>query len=231
MRVNAVIVAAGKGERMATLLPKPFLPVAGVPLLIHTLRSLARSALITKMIVVVAPEREVFCRDLLDSYGPFDMPLRLVQGGLERQDSVRLGLAALDPDCEIVVIHDAARPLVTAEIIDRSVTAAAETGGALVAVPARDTLKRVGRDGVVVETVPRQELWLAQTPQTFQVPLIREAHARALTEGVLATDDAALVERMGGKVQVVLGDARNFKITTPEDLRLAEVLLQQGLEE
>ena len=231
MRVNAVIVAAGKGERMATLLPKPFLPVAGVPLLIHTLRSLARSALITRMIVVVAPEREAFCRDLLDSYGPFGMPLRLVRGGPERQDSVRLGLAALDPDCEIVVIHDAARPLITAEIIDRSVTAAAETGGALVAVPARDTLKRVGRDGVVVETVSRQELWLAQTPQTFQVPLIREAHARALTEGVLATDDAALVERMGGKVQVVLGDARNFKITTPEDLRLAEVLLQQGLEE
>ncbi len=231
MRVNAVIVAAGKGERMATLLPKPFLPVAGVPLLIHTLRSLARSALITRMIVVVAPEREAFCRDLLDSYGPFGMPLRLVQGGPERQDSVRLGLAALDPDCEIVVIHDAARPLITAEIIDRSVTAAAETGGALVAVPARDTLKRVGRDGVVVETVPRQELWLAQTPQTFQVPLIREAHARALTEGVLATDDAALVERLGGKIQVVLGNARNFKITTPEDLRLAEVLLQQGLEE
>ena len=228
MRVNAVIVAAGKGERMATLLPKPFLPVAGVPLLIHTLRSLARSALITRMIVVVAPEREAFCRDLLDSYGPFGMPLRLVQGGPERQDSVRLGLAALHPDCEIVVIHDAARPLITAEIIDRSVTAAAETGGALVAVPARDTLKRVGRDGVVVETVSRQELWLAQTPQTFQVPLIREAHARALTEGVLATDDAALVERMGGKVQVVLGDARNFKITTPEDLRLAEVLLQAG---
>ena len=231
MRVNAVIVAAGKGERMATLLPKPFLPVAGVPLLIHTLRSLARSALITRMIVVVAPERAAFCRDLLDSYGPFGTPLRLVQGGPERQDSVRLGLAALDPDCEIVVIHDAARPLITAEIIDRSVTAAAETGGALVAVPARDTLKRVGRDGVVVETVPRQELWLAQTPQTFQVPLIREAHARALTEGVLATDDAALVERLGGKIQVVLGNARNFKITTPEDLRLAEVLLQQGLEE
>src|SRR5437763_4716111 len=124
MRVNAVIVAAGKGERMATLLPKPFLPVAGVPLLIHTLRSLARSALITRLIVVVAPEREAFCRDLLDSYGPFSVPLRLVQGGLERQDSLRLGLAALEADCEMVVIHYAARPLISPEIIARRLTAA-----------------------------------------------------------------------------------------------------------
>src|SRR5919198_2760785 len=171
MRVNALIVAAGKGERMATLLPKPFLPVAGAPLLVHTLRSLARSTVITRLIVVVAPEREAFCRDMLDSYGPFGVPLRLVHGGPQRQDSVRLGLVALDPDCEIVVIHDAARPLIAAEIIDRSVAAAAETGGALVAVPTRDTLKRVGKDGTVVETVPRQDLWLAQTPQTFRVPL------------------------------------------------------------
>lgn len=230
MRVNAIIVAAGKGERLGTLLPKPFLPLAGTPLFIHTVRSVARSTLVKKIVVVIAPEREALCADLLAMHGPSGPSVALVHGGPERQDSVRLGLAALDADCEVVVIHDAARPFIAPEIIDRSVAVAAECGGALVAVPARDTLKRVDKNGLVVETVPRQDLWLAQTPQTFRVPLIRAAHTRALTEGVVATDDAALVEWAGGKVQVVLGDARNFKITTPEDLRLAEVMLQKGLE-
>ncbi|MGH7963678.1 MAG: IspD/TarI family cytidylyltransferase, partial [Candidatus Binatia bacterium] len=125
MQVNAVIVAAGKGERMGTLLPKPFLPLAGAPLLIHTLRSLAQSTLIGKMVIVVASEYEALCREILDAHGPFDLPLSVVHGGPERQDSVRLGLVALDTDCEIVIIHDAARPFITAEIINRSITVAA----------------------------------------------------------------------------------------------------------
>ena len=229
-QVNAVIVAAGKGERIGTLLPKPFLSLAGIPLLIHTLRSLTRSALITKVVLVIAPEWETLGRDLLGAHGPFPVPTCIVHGGPERQDSVRCGLAALDSACEIVVIHDAVRPFITAEIIDRSVAVAAEVGGALVAIPARDTIKRVDQHGAVLETVPRQSLWLAQTPQTFRVQLIREAHARALAEGVVATDDAMLVERIGGRVKVVLGDPLNFKITTPEDLRLAEAILKEGLE-
>jgi len=227
--INAVIVAAGKGERMGTLLPKPFLPLAGVPLLIHTVRNLLRSRLITKLVIVVAAEREAFLRDLLESHGPFSVPIGLVHGGPERQDSVRLGLAALDPECEIVVIHDAARPLIAAEIVDRSVAVAAEVGGALVAIPVRDTIKQVDENHTVLATIPRQSLWLAQTPQTFRVPLIREAHACALREGVVATDDAALLERMGRRVKVVSGDPLNFKITTPDDLRLAEVLLEKKL--
>lgn len=213
---------------MGAPLPKPFLSLAGSPLLMHTLRSLARSTLISKGVIVVAPEYETFCRDILHAHGPLHFPLSIVHGGPERQDSVRLGLAALDPDCEIVVIHDAARPFIAAEIIDHSIAIAAECGGALVAVPAKDTIKRVGKDGIVVETVPRQELWLAQTPQTFRVALIREAHADALRAGVVATDDAALVERLGGTVKMVPGDSRNFKITTPEDLRLAELMVQTG---
>lgn len=230
LRVNAVIVAAGKGERMETLLPKPFLALAGVPLLIHTVRSLTQSSLISKLIIVVAPERETLLRDILERHGPFPVPTCIVHGGSERQDSVRLGLVALDTECEIVVIHDAARPFIAAEIIDRSVAVAAEVGGALVAIPTRDTLKRVDPNGTVRETVPRQNLWLAQTPQTFRVPLIRAAHARALRERVAATDDAALVEQLGGQVKVVLGDPLNFKITTPDDLRLADALLKTRLE-
>ena len=228
--VNAVIVAAGKGERMGALLPKPFLALAGVPLLIHTVRSLIRSPLISKLVIVVAPEREALLRDILDVHGPFSVPTGIAHGGPERQDSVRLGLAALDTECEIVVIHDAARPFIAVEIIDRSVAVAAEVGGALVAIPASDSIKRVDPNGTVRETVPRHNLWLAQTPQTFRVPLIRASHARALSEGVTATDDAALVEQLGGQVKVVLGDPLNFKITTPDDLRLAEALLEKRLE-
>jgi len=227
LHVNAVIVAAGKGERMGAFLPKPFLPLAGTPLFIHTVRSLARSSRIAGVILVVAAERETLCRDLLAAHGPFSLPIRLVAGGPERQDSVRLGLAALDPACEVVVIHDAARPFITPEIIDQSITVAAEVGGALVAVQVRDTLKRVEQDGMVRETVSRQNLWLAQTPQTFRTSLIRAAHERAFAAGVQVTDDAALVEWLGGQVKIVPGDPVNFKITTPGDLHLAEAILKR----
>lgn len=207
-------------------LPKAFLPVVGVPLLVRTLRSIERSSGVSKGIVVVTPGWEEYCRGLLGQNGPFRLPWLVVHGGKERQDSVQLGLTQLDNDCELVVAHDGARPFVTAEMVDRSVEVAAEAGGAVVAVPAKDTIKRVSASGVIVETLPRQELWLAQTPQTFRVPLIREAHAWASANGVLATDDAALVEQMGGVVKIVRGDPRNIKITTPEDLLLAEMIIQ-----
>ncbi|MSQ48107.1 MAG: 2-C-methyl-D-erythritol 4-phosphate cytidylyltransferase [Deltaproteobacteria bacterium] len=228
MQADIIVVAAGKGERMGRELPKPFLPVGGIPLLIHTLRAITQSTLVATITLVVAPEREELCRDLLRLHGQFRVPLAVVHGGAERQDSVRLGLAALGPTSEIVAIHDAARPFLDREILDRSIETAAIHGGALVAVPARDTIKRVGEEGTVVETIPRQQLWLAQTPQTFRVSLIREAHAQALAEGVVVTDDAALLERLGKVVKIVQGSYRNFKITTPEDLRVAEALLRAG---
>ena len=210
---------------MGAALPKPFLPLTGVPLLVHTLRSLTQSLLITKVILVIAVEREALCQELLQQYGPFRAPITLTHGGQERQDSVRLGLAQLDPTCDIVVIHDAARPFIRAEVVERSVEIAAAYGGALVAIPARDTLKRVNHEQIVIETVPRHDVWLAQTPQTFRASLIREAHIRAHAQGVTVTDDAALLEWAGGQVKIVLGDMRNFKITTPEDWQLAEALL------
>jgi 2-C-methyl-D-erythritol 4-phosphate cytidylyltransferase len=119
--------------------------------------------------------------------------------------------------------------IITAEVVERSVAVAAEYGGALVAIPVRDTIKQVNKEQLVVSTVPRQDLWLAQTPQTFRVEVIREAHLRAHLLGVTVTDDAALLEWAGGQVKIVPGDTRNFKITTPEDLQLAEALLQTGI--
>ena len=210
---------------MGAVLPKPFLPLLGIPLVIHTLRAITSSSLVRQVILVIAKERESLCRNMLQTYGPFSLPISLVYGGNERQDSVRFGLAALDQESEIVVIHDAARPFLDPGILTASIHAAAEYGGAVVAIPVRDTIKRVSDSGQVRETVPRQQLWLAQTPQTFRVPLIRAAHARAAAEGVYMTDDAALLEWDGKTVNVVPGSSRNFKITTPEDLWLAETIL------
>ena len=210
---------------MGSALPKPFLSLGGIPLLVRTLQTVVRSPLVRKIILVIAGERESLCRDLLQTHGPSNVPITLVHGGAERQDSVRCGLAALEPESEIVAIHDGARPFLDPTILDASIHVATEHGGAIVAVPARDTIKHVTKDGRVTETVPRQQLWLAQTPQTFRVQLIREAHARAVAEGVTATDDAALLEWCGKTVKVVVGSSHNFKITTPDDFWLAEAIL------
>ena len=226
MHVNAVIVAAGKGHRMRHDRPKQFLPLAGRPLLLRTLDRFTQVDGIRRAVVVTSAADRAECRALLDADGPRTMPAVVVEGGARRQDSVRCGLAALDAACDIVVIHDAARPFVNVETIAHSIRAAAETGAALVATPARDTLKRVGLDATVSATLSRQDVWLAQTPQTFQVDLIREAHRRAQEQGVTETDDAGLVERLGRPVRVVPGDALNFKITTQDDLVLAEALLR-----
>ena len=226
MHVNVVIVAAGKGTRLQSELPKPFLSVAGKPILVHTLRRFVPVEAVRRIVVVVAAEREALCRDMLHTHGPWPQPITIAHGGAERQDSVRNGLAALEPRCEIVVIHDAARPFIGVEAIQRSIDAAAKVGSAVVATPVRDTIKRADAQRTIRETVSRHDLWLAQTPQTFQVAVIRAAHRWARQQDITGTDDATLVEQMGRPVRLVPGDALNFKITTPDDLALAQAVLQ-----
>ena len=226
MHVNVVVVAAGKGTRLQSELPKPFLSVAGSPILVHTLRRFAPIEAVRRIVVAVAAEREALFREVLRTHGPWPQPITVVHGGAERQDSVRNGLVALEPQCEIVVIHDAARPFISVEAIQRSIDAAAEVGSAVVATPVRDTIKRADAQHTICETVSRHDLWLAQTPQTFQVEVIRAAHRWAQRRDIAGTDDAALVEQMGRPVRIVPGDALNFKITTPDDLALALAVLQ-----
>ena len=226
MRVNVVIVAAGKGTRLQSELPKPFLSVAGKPILVHTLRRFASIEAIRRIVVVVAAERDALCREVLHTHGPWPQPMSVVHGGAERQDSVRNGLAALETRCEIVMIHDAARPFISAAAIQRSIDTATEGGSAIVATPVRDTIKRADAQRTIRETVSRQDLWLAQTPQTFRVEVIRAAHRWAQQQGLTGTDDATLVEQMGQPVRLIPGDALNFKITTPDDLALARAVLQ-----
>lgn len=203
---------------------KLFARLAGKPVLAHTLEAFDRCEGIDGIVVVGSAESfhllETLVRD-----AALSLPVRFVEGGATRQESVYLGLLALPGDAEIVAVHDAARPLVTAAVIARTIEAARRHGAAVACVPATDTVKQVDAGGRITGTLPRASLRAAQTPQTFRVPLLLRAHEAARRDGVDATDDAALVERLGEPVLVVDGDRRNLKITTPEDMRMAEALL------
>ena len=231
--VAAVLVAGGRGRRMAhpngatphaggPARPKQFLSLAGRPILTHTIERFEAAEEIGRIIIVVPPGTEETCADEMVRPFGFHKVTAIVAGGEERQDSVAHGLAALPDDVEWVAVHDGVRPCVTPEQIAAVIEAAARFDGAVLAVPLKDTPKQVGADGVIQQTIPRSQIWLAQTPQVFRRTLLQEAHARAAADGVLGTDDAALVERLGYRVTVVEGSYANIKITTPDDLPVAE---------
>jgi len=223
MTVAAVIVAAGRGTRMGAGRPKTFLRVGGATILERSVRAFVSHPRIGRVVVAVA-EPDDAARVL----GPLAARVVLVRGGTERQDSVRAGLGAIpESDADIVLVHDAARPLVTRDLIDAVIEAAGSGGAAVPATVPSATVKRVAENGVVEETVPRDRLRLAQTPQGFLAPFLREAYALAARDGFLGTDDAALVERAGRSVRVVEGSQENIKITTPLDLLLAEAILEE----
>ena len=229
MRVNAVIVAAGEGRRMGANVPKPFLSLGGRPLILHTLSRFATSQV--RKLVLVAAASDISKYPALIQSDPQLGGLEFVfqAGGHRRQDSVRHGLSRLDSDCEVVVIHDGARPFVAPEIIDRCVEAAFREGAVVVGVPVSSTVKVVSSDRYVRETPPRESLWEIQTPQAFRTEIIREAFQKATAKDEEVTDDATLVERLGKRVALLEGHRTNIKITVPEDLLFAEALLREGL--
>ena len=218
--VNVILVAGGTGRRFGGTLPKQFQPLGGRAMLAVTASRFVGLPALGRFIVVAAPDAFAQCETLL---APLGLPLRFAQAGAERQHSVASGLAAVDPACAVVAVHDAARPLVTAAAIAACIAAARAHGAAILATPVPDTVKRVA-DGRIVATIPREDLWLAQTPQAFHVDLLRRAHTAAAADAI-ATDDAALVERLGHSVAIVPSDARNRKITTRADLLWAEATL------
>lgn len=224
MRVAALVVAAGRGERLGQHLPKAFVPLAGRPLLLHALEALAAVPSIDCIVPVLAPGDRGRWRELEPAWTQIPKLAPAVDGGATRQDSVRAGLEALAGDVALVVVHDAARPLVRPEAVARVIEVARAEGAAILATPVRDTLKRV-QDGRIVETPSRAGLWAAQTPQVFRTALLREALAKAQAEDFRGTDDAQLVERIGVRVRVVAGDPGNLKITDPPDLEAARKLL------
>jgi 2-C-methyl-D-erythritol 4-phosphate cytidylyltransferase/2-C-methyl-D-erythritol 2,4-cyclodiphosphate synthase len=219
---GAVLVGAGRGERLGARIPKGLVPVGGVPMLARAARALESVPLIDFTVCVVAPGTEASAAESLDQ-ASCERVRAVVPGGDSRQASVAAGLAALG-EPEIALIHDAARPLVDPAVIGAVIRAAAVAGAASAGVPMRETVKRV-EAGQVAETLDRDILWIARTPQAFHTALLREAHARAAADGFEGPDDAVLVERLGRSVQMVEDSPSNLKITVPEDLRLAEMLL------
>ena len=225
MTVAAVLLAAGAGVRLGRGAPKAFLPLAGRPMFALSLEAMARSGVVDCVVLVVPGELSERAGELVAGL-PLTAPVEaVVSGGDTRQRSVALGLEALPAGTDRVLCHDAARPFASPELFRRVVRALDRAEGAVPVVPSPDTVKRV-RDGVVVETVPRSEVGLAQTPQGFAVWALRQAHRQAGSGGQTeATDDAALVERCGLRVVAVEGEPGNFKITTAEDYRRAELVL------
>ncbi len=211
------------------MVSKIFLPIAGRAMLLRTLDRVFGSTSVDRVILVVAGKDLPRCDALLEADGHLrDRPWMLQSGGSSRQESVYRGLQRLDPDCELVVIHDGARPFVTPALIDRCVEAAQTSAAVVVGVPVRDTIKVVAKNRQIVATPARDSLWEIQTPQVFRRSLIVEAHEWASREGFHATDDAMLIEHKGAPVFVLDGERTNIKITMPEDLIFAEALVGQG---
>ncbi len=225
MNTAAIIPAAGAGILMRSDIPKTFLGLQDKPVLAHTLQAMEGCPEIDSVVVVIAAEYVEKCRrDIVGRYG-FKKVTQVVAGGRERQDSVYNGLQAVPPETEIVAVHDGARPLVTPALLSLSVQEARRCGAVLVGVPLKDTVKEVSEAGIVLSTLKRERLWAAQTPQTFRYDLLKSALDNARQSGFFFFFEASLVERLGHPVKIIPGTSLNLKITVPEDMILAEAIL------
>src|ERR1700719_97535 len=230
-RITAILPAAGLGTRMGAETPKQFLELEGVPIVMLSLRRIASCDLVTDIIVATRGDGIARLEEQIRGE-KFKQNVRVVRGGDARQDSVARALQEVPDDTELVVVHDAVRPFVTREQITRVIEEARRCRAAILGIPAMDTVKEVKRASLpedvalITATIPRERVVLAQTPQVFEAALLREAFARAAADGFTASDEAALVERLGHNVHVVLGSERNLKITRPGDLEIAEFYLR-----
>jgi 2-C-methyl-D-erythritol 4-phosphate cytidylyltransferase len=231
-RVIAVLPAAGLGTRMGADTPKQFLSLDGVPVLLFTLRRLAACAAITGFVIATRAE-DVDSVAASVNAEHLGRSVSVVRGGDTRQDSVANALAEVPPEADFILVHDAVRPLVTVDQIERVIGEAVACDAAILGIPAMDTVKEVKRASLptdvalITATIPRERVVLAQTPQVFRASLLLEAFARGRQDGVTASDEAGLVERIGRDVHVVVGSERNLKITRPGDMELAEFYLRQ----
>lgn len=227
MKTVAIIPAGGFGKRMQGRLSKQYLPVDGKPVLARTLSIFQLSPDIDD-IVLVTPEEDIRTvgHAILEPWR-ITKVRHVLAGGKQRQDSVRNGLGVIGDDVDIVLIHDAVRPFISGDVIHRAVREAEKYGAVTVGMPVKDTVKRVDQDGCILETLNRQILWMTQTPQAFRRSVIQAAYRKADDDQFYGTDDASLVERMGFRVKMIEASYENIKITTPEDLLLAEILIKR----
>ncbi len=235
MKVSVILPAAGLGTRMGReksgVSRKQFMSLEGAPILIHTIRKFLRCPSVHEIVVALRPEDFDWARGLVhqehtDQHHP-TRPVRFVEGGNSRQESVEHALASLAPDTELVAVHDAVRPFVDSELVERVIAEAARTGAAIVGIVPVDTVKRVHKN-IIRATLPREHLVLAQTPQVFRFDLLKQAFEMARRDGFTGTDEASLVERLEQvEVSVVQGSDRNIKITKPTDMDLARLFLAE----
>ena len=227
MKTVAIIPAAGSSKRMQNNISKQYLLLDDIPVLARTLEIFQRSPGIDEIFLIV-PEMDIDYahKDIVDRYD-ISKVSNILAGGKERQDSVRNGIDALGSDHDIVVIHDGVRPFISEELVRSAILEASRSQAVTVGVPVKDTVKSVDGHGIVVETLNRNHLWLTQTPQAFERDVIKKAYEAAYRNNYYGTDDAALVERIGVKVMMIRGSYDNIKITTKDDIMLAEVLIRR----
>ncbi len=227
-KIAAIIPAAGSGSRMGLPSPKQFFELEGVPILIHTLQVFQQVESIGLIIVVVPRENCTWVEEQVQKYN-LSKVFKVIAGGKHRQDSVLAGLEVLPLEVELVLVHDGVRPFVPVSVIENCLKEAEKNGAAMVAVPVKDTLKAVSRDNVIEQTIDRSGVWQAQTPQAAKVSLLKKAFADVIKhKDFIATDEAALLERVNIPVKVVEGSEKNIKITRPEDLILAKAILMES---
>lgn len=224
--VEVILVGAGQGRRMGAAVPKVFLPLGPRPVLAHAVAAFTRLEEVGGVVLVVPAGEEAHVREFCQELPGAGKIRAVIAGGEQRQDSVQAGLQRLRPETEVVLIHDGARPFVSAGIIRSVIDAARRTGAAVPGVPVADTLKQKGADQLVARTLPREQVVAVQTPQGFRRETLQQAYAWARAHGVYATDDAGLAEQAGLPVAVVPGDPANLKLTTPLDFQVAEAIWQ-----
>ena len=224
--VTAIFPAAGQSRRMHSKTNKNFLQIKDQPILIHTLKKFSKSDKIDKLIIAAAPDEVEIVKEMLKKITGLK-PFQVVAGGSERQYSIANALEFIDDDSEVILVHDAARPMVTVKTIDKVVDMAKLHGAAIAAVKEKNTIKIVDDNDFVIDTPPRSTLVSVQTPQGFRREIILKAYEQAKIENFLGTDDSSLVERLGYKVKIVQSDYKNIKLTTPEDIIIAEAFLKE----
>jgi 2-C-methyl-D-erythritol 4-phosphate cytidylyltransferase len=228
LKVSAIIAAAGLGKRFREVIKKQFMPFGGKPLIVYSIERFEESELIKEIILVVSEDSTSYCqREIVDRYR-FKKVTKIIRGGEERQHSVKSGFDSISNDTDVVVVHDGVRPFVTVSLIDEVIRECLKSGGAIAAIPVTDTIKKSSAKNDIEDTISREALWLAQTPQAFRYDLLKMAYEKTAIDGFLGTDESSLVERLGVPIGLVPGSQINIKITTHEDLLLGELMLKDG---
>lgn len=227
LKSSVIIVAAGKGKRMGRDYNKQYIILENKPILAHTIEKFENNCYIDEIILVVGNDEVNFVKENIVQKYNFKKITSIIEGGLERQDSVYNGLQSASKDCNIVLVHDGARPFITDETIEKGIQVAKESGACVVAVPVKDTIKIINENMEVVNTPDRETLWAVQTPQIFAYTLLMEAYKKIQNRNIKVTDDAMLVEKLGYTIKIIEGSYENIKITTPEDLILGEGILKK----